>query len=52
MNTISPVEAFNLIMPTQNSIFKERDIQIYGSHTNPLFLVNDILCKMLGYGDI
>ncbi len=52
MNTISSFDICKYVLPTQYSLFKSRGIEIYGTFENPLFLVNDIVCRLLEYDSI
>jgi hypothetical protein len=40
------------IFPFYSFLFSETEFQIYGTHDEPLFLVSDIVCKLLGMEEI
>ena len=42
------MNAIQEILPFYSFLFSETEFQIYGTYDEPLFLVNDIVCKVLG----
>lgn len=46
------MNATQQILPFYSFLFSETEFNIYGTHDEPLFLVNDIVCKLLGMDKI
>ena len=40
------------MLSVQHFLFQEREFKVYGTNENPLFLVNDIVCELLGLDKI
>ncbi len=39
-------------LPIHRFMFNSNEFNVYGSHEEPLFLVNDVICKLLGMKNI
>ena len=39
-------------LPIHSFLFNSTEFKVYGTHEEPLFLVNDVACGLLGARDI
>ena len=47
-NTSTSFEEYKNMLSVSHFLFQGREFKVYGTNENPLFLVNDIVCGLLG----